>query len=134
MNDHESQFDALLRDEEEWPRGVSTNVDRDLYSKFYDTTHELANNIVYGYYGIIDHDMEDFGRVSADDPMLSPLSIDIDIHVPFDFSSSIPIIDTQRIMIDRDGINHDHSISLCESCYKTLKRGSMPAEALANYR
>ena len=128
----DNNFVLLLEKERTWPTKLPSG--EDLYSKFYQTTHNFTVNIVCGSCGIIDHDVDNFRTVSVTDSILSSLCVPSEVYVPFDFSSGVSNLDARRIMVDIESIKPNSSLSLCLSCHKSLQRGFIPSQALANFR
>jgi len=64
---------------------------------------------------------------------LALLAVNPDL-VPFSFNCGIAAIDQHHIMIDPLAIINSNTISVCNKCYSTLSGGSLPIEALANFR
>ena len=108
-----------------------------LYSHFYSEIVKFARNSVCGSCGCIEHDPSHFDLVPVTDShSLRTLRVDPSL-VPFHFSSGIEEIDNQHIMIDSLGIvqiaGWPMSISICQSCQKSLRDNVQPPESLANF-
>ena len=61
------------------------------------------------------------------------LTVSDDIHIPFDISCGIDILDHSRIVIDKLGITEDKQILLCRSCHDQLSKEHQPSESVANF-
>jgi hypothetical protein len=128
----EAQFESLLRKEQNWPTPLASG--EDLYADFCHTAHSLTHNIICASCSIIGHDSARFQSAHVTDRSLRFLSIPEDIYVPYDFSSGVNSLEIQHIMIDKQGLSADDEVSLCNSCYKTVKSGRHPHESFANFR
>src|SRR5947207_13621669 len=93
----EKCFDETLQKEDEWPDN-SPDM-KSIYTKFYDTIHEYAINVVCGSCGIITHHLGEYQLVSSTYTKLDLLAIDPEL-VPFDYSCGISCLDMKHIMID----------------------------------
>ena len=80
--------------------------------------------------------------MSVLDQRLSYLTVDPSL-VPYDFSCSIPVLDTQNVMINPLGIQQesaedskgsDLELWLCNTCHPSIVRNKRPSESLANFR
>jgi hypothetical protein len=117
--------------QEIWPQQLSDP--KELYRNFYDIMHKVSHNIVCACCGIIGHNIDQFMMLSANDKSLTALSVSPDL-VPFSFECGIVNLDQKHIMIDPLAVNNRGMISICQRCYSCLSEGSLPAEALANFR
>jgi hypothetical protein len=95
--------------------------------------HKVSHNIVCACCGIIAHNIDEFMMLSANDESLNALTVNPDL-VPFSFECGIVDLDQKHIMIDPLAVNNQSIISVCKRCYSCLSSGSLPAEALANFR
>src|SRR2546423_2652078 len=130
----EKHFNETQKREDEWP-GDEPDM-KSIYTKFYDTIHEYAINVVCGSCGIITHHTSEYQLLSSTYANLDLLAINPDL-VPFDYSCGIPHLNTEHIMIDPLSIIRQDTgdmISVCNSCHGQLQRNQLPRESLANYR
>jgi hypothetical protein len=128
----DDEFQYLRKKQHHWPTPLGNGVD--LYGDFYNATHSLAKNIVCASCTIIGHNIADFHSVPISEGSLCCLSIPEDVYVLFNFSSTIDVIDNERIMIDRQGISTEGSLNICDSCYASLRISKRPNRSLANFR
>ena len=105
-----------------------------MYKKCVTQIHHLARNIVCASCGCIYHDISVFETVPPSFEPLCHLRIPSDVDIPFDFSCGIDMLDQNRILIDKFGIDIDKNIRLCRSCHNQLLKGRQPTESLANFR
>ena len=120
----EKCFDETLQKEDEWPDDGADM--KSIYTKFYDTIHEYAINIVCGSCGIITHHTSEYQLLSSTDANLDLLAVNPDI-VPFDYSCGAPHLDMEHIMIDPLSIirqDMDAMISVCNSCHRQLEKAN----------
>jgi hypothetical protein len=106
---------------------------KQLYRNFYNLMRKVSRNNVCACCGIVGHDIDEFTTISTSDDSLATLAVDPEI-VPFSFSCRIAAIDQHHIMIDPQAIIDQNTISVCNKCHGSLSDGSLPAEALANFR
>lgn len=104
-----------------------------LYRNFYNLMQKVSYNITCACCGIIGHNIDDFIMVLTGDESLAPLAVNPDV-VPFSFNCGITAIDQHHIMIDPLAIMDENTVSICNKCWACLLGGSLPDEALANYR
>ena len=71
--------------------------------------------------------------ISSNDKMLASLAVDPEV-VPFSFNCGITAIDQKHIMIDPLAIMDANTVSICIKCHNCLLGGSLPMDALANFR
>jgi hypothetical protein len=83
--------------------------------------------------GIIGHNVNEFMAISAEDNIFNLLEVKPE-DVPFPFECGIAELDQHHIMIDPLSITEKGSILFCQRCHSSLSDGSLPVEALANYR
>ena len=95
--------------------------------------HKVSHNIVCACCGILGHNIDKFTIVSTNDKGLVVLAIDPNM-VPFSFNYGVTAIDQHHIMIDPLAIIDQNTITVCNRCYSHLSCGSLPTEALANFR
>ena len=136
LKELDDKFAELLEQEEQFPPELPDM--KTLYTNFYNELTDLATNLVCASCGCIDHRIGKFEKLSIVDTSLRHLHVDPSI-VPFSFSSGIPQLDEQNIMIDPAGIVQSPpsdvaSLLICRSCRRSLENGVRPPESLANYR
>lgn len=121
-----------IRDAQDiWPQPLSDP--KQLYGNFYDLMHKVSHNIICACCGIIGHNIDEFNMVSTDDKSLIALAVSPDL-VPFSFECGVTDLDQHHIMVDPLAVTDQGTISVCRQCHSSLSDGSLPAEALANYR
>jgi hypothetical protein len=114
-----------------WPQPLLDP--KDLYKNFYNLMNKVSHNITCASCGIIGHDIDKFTRVSTSDDSLASLAVEPNL-VPYSFDCGIASIDQHHIMIDPLAIIDQSTISVCNECHSDLSVGSLPSEALANFR
>src|SRR5437667_10307383 len=127
----DENYKSIRAAQEIWPQQLSDP--KQLYRNFYDIIQKVSHNIVYACCGIIGHNIHEFNMVPANDESLSALTVNPDL-VPFSFECGIVDLDQKHIMLDPLAVNDQGMISICQRCYSCLSDGSLPAEALANFR
>ena len=124
----------MEEDERNWPPDLPDP--KTIYASFYNKIHELLYNIICASCGCIGHNRSDYTLISILDRRLSSLMIDPTL-VLYDFSCGISVLDTQNIMINPLGLDHqgsDSNLWLCSSCHTSITLGKRPPESLANFR
>jgi len=106
---------------------------KQLYANFYEMMHKVSYNIVCACCGILGHNIDEFIMVSTEDQSLTTLAVGPDV-VPFSFSCGVAAIDQRYIMIDPLAVRDQDTITVCNKCYSCFSGGTLPAEALANFR
>ena len=127
----DAQFAYLQVRERDWPTPLPDA--KPLYKKFVTHTYDLARNIVCACCSCISHDINEFVIVPPSYDPLRQLTVSDDIHIPFDISCGIDILDHSRIVIDKLGITEDKQILLCRSCHDQLSKEHQPSESVANF-
>jgi hypothetical protein len=131
LSDLNQNYEGIETAQTLWPQPLSDP--KQLYRNFYEVMHKVSNNIICACCGIIGHNINDFNMISTDDKSLTALAVSPNL-VPFSFECGITDIDQQHIMVDPLAVTDQGTISICQQCHSFLSRGSLPAEALANYR
>ena len=121
----DAQFAYLQVRERDWPTPLPDA--KPLYKKFVTHTYDLACNIVCACCSCISHDINEFVIVPPSYDPLHQLTVSDDIHIPFDISCGIDILDHSRIVIDKLGITEDKQILLCRSCHDQLSKEHQPS-------
>ena len=127
----EDNYKNLMTAQERWP--VPHSDSKQLYKNFYQIMQKVSHNIVCACCGIIGHNIDEFTAVSAQNEVFTLLAVNPK-DVPFSFQCGITALDQQHIMIDPLAITDQGTISICQRCHSCLSDGSLPAEALANFR
>ena len=94
----------------------------------------FGKNIVCTCCGCISHDITEFDIVPHSYDPLRHLRIPENVHIPFDFSCGIDVLDQNHVLVDKLGITQDKRILLCHSCHIQLSKDHLPSEALANFQ
>ena len=126
-----NNYKAIRAAQITWPQPLSDA--KQLYRNFYDLMYKVSHNIICACCGIIGHNIDEFIIVSTNDAALAPLAVDPDV-VPFSFNCGITAIDQHHIMIDPLAIMDANAVSICVKCHNCLSGGSLPTDALANFR
>jgi hypothetical protein len=127
----DENYETIRAAQVTWPQLVSDP--KELYRNFYDLMHKVSHNIVCACCGIVGHNVDEFTTVSAHDNSLISLAVNSGL-VPFSFNCGIAALDQRDIMIDPLAIIDRNTISVCTKCHSCLSDGSLPSEALANFR
>ena len=126
-----TSYQSLISAQERWPLSLPNS--KQFYSNFYDMIQKVSHNIVCGCCGIIEHNVEEFAMVSANDSILKYLAVEPE-KVPFSFNCGIVSLDQHHIMVDPLAITDQETLSVCQKCHSSLSHGFLPVEALANFR
>ena len=111
ISELDTRFADLEVTEHEWPTPLP-NV-KPIYKTFVDRTQELAHNFVCASCGCIFHDIIKLETVPHSyAPLLRHLRVSEDIHVPFDFSCGIDLLDRNRIFIDKLAITGSETLDM----------------------
>jgi len=127
----DDNYQSLAVAQERWPEQLSDS--KELYRNFYDMMQNVSHNIVCACCGVVEHNINDFNIIAAEDSMLASLAVEPD-KVPFTFSCGITALDECHIMVDPLAITDQCNLSVCKNCHSSLSHGFLPVEALANFR
>ena len=131
LNELDTEFCDLQIREQLWPTPLPDV--KPMYKNCVTKIHPLAHNIVCASCGCIYHDISEFKTVPNSFVPLRHFRISFVVDVPFDYSCVIDMLNQNRVLIDKLGIDMEKNIRLCRSCYNHLSKGRQPAESLANF-